>query len=75
MPYEVDIKEDPRLEELADWIDVYNIARCLLEAIHEEYGEHITVDYAKQVWLRCCDSLWDWISEALRYAPDPVDED
>lgn len=57
--------------ELADWIDVYNIASCLLEAIYEEHGEHITLQYAKDVWLRCCDTLWDFIAKAVRYSPDP----
>ena len=55
------------VEDVGDWIDQYNIAHLILEAIHDELDIKPTVDQCQQVWYRVLYELPDLISQCARH--------
>ena len=67
--------EDQLVEDLGDWIDPYNLASMITEAIREEYGM-VTLEMAKDFWYRALEYHLPEIFEHIaRTLPDPSEED
>ena len=67
--------EDQLVEDLGDWIDPYNLASMITEAIREEYGM-VTLEMAKDFWYRALEFHLPEIFEHIaRTLPDPSEED
>ena len=67
--------EDQLVEDLGDWIDPYNLASMITEAIREEYGV-VTLAMAKDFWYRALEYHLPEIFEHIaRTLPDPGEED
>ena len=66
---------DQLVEDLGDWIDPYNLASMITEAIREEYGM-VTLEMAKDFWYRALEYHLPEIFEHIaRTLPDPSEED
>lgn len=68
-------KEDQLVEDVGDWIDQYNLARMITDAIRDQRGE-ATLEMAKDFWYRALEyhlpELFDHIARTL---PDEADEE
>ena len=45
------VQTDKLVEDLGDWIDQYNLAAMIIEALQEHHGT-ATLDMAKDFWYR-----------------------
>ncbi|MFO7773535.1 MAG: hypothetical protein R6V59_06335 [Dehalococcoidia bacterium] len=68
-PTRKEIKDD-----LADWIDVDNLANEIIGA-HEAYWPDLTLARCKELWLRALFNLADFLECEARHLPDPANED
>ena len=59
------------IDEVADWIDVFNIARLLNVALDEEWGV-ATAERCQDLWYRVLYPLPSLIESCARRMPDPV---
>ena len=57
--------------ELIDWIDPSVIAECILEEMADQEVP-LTLDLAKQVWLKVLESLHDHLESAVDRIGDRV---
>jgi hypothetical protein len=66
---------DQLTDDVGDWIDQYNLAHMILQAIEEEYGT-VTLEMAKDFWYRALEyhlpELFQLIARSL---PDPANEE
>lgn len=67
--------EDQLVDDVGDWIDQYNVARMVIDAIREEYGM-VTLEMAKDFWYRALEyHLTDLFQHIARTLPDPANEE
>jgi hypothetical protein len=67
--------QDQLLDDLGDWIDQYNVAGMIVDAIREEWGT-ATLEMAKDLWYDALEyHLADVFKSIARRLPDPADED
>ena len=67
--------EDQLVDDVGDWIDQYNVARMVIDAIREEYGV-VTLDMAKDFWYRALEyHLPELFEHIARLLPDPASEE
>ena len=67
--------EDQLVEDVGDWIDQYNLASMIIDAIEEEYGS-ATLEQAQDFWYRALEYyLPDIFERIARSLPDPSEED
>jgi len=59
---------EPVESQLADWIDTQVIAEAICDHL-EEFGEGITLENGKRVWLDALEHLHIPIAEAIEYNP------
>ena len=65
---------DQLVEDLGDWIDQYNLASMIIEAITEAYGS-ATLEQGQDFWYRALEFHLPEIFEHIaRTLPDPADE-
>ena len=67
------IAEDRIIEDVADWIDQYNIASLVYDAIKEEFGIEPTGEQCQDVWYRVLDQLAHLIESCARCLPVDYD--
>ena len=66
---------DQLLEDLGDWIDQYNLAGMIIDAIEEEYGS-ATLEQAQDFWYRALEyHLPELFQHVARSLPDQADEE
>jgi hypothetical protein len=66
---------DRLLEDLGDWIDQYNLAGMIIDAIEEEYGS-ATLEQAQDFWYRALEyHLPELFQHVARSLPDQADEE
>lgn len=66
--------EDQLVEDLGDWIDQYNLASMIIDAIYDEYGM-ATLEMAKDFWYRALEFHLSEIFEHIaRTLPDPAND-
>ena len=66
---------DKLVEDLGDWIDQYNLAAMIIDAIQEEYAT-ATLEMAKDFWYRALEyHLPELFEHIARTLPDPADQD
>ncbi|MGA8849383.1 MAG: hypothetical protein WB564_06135 [Dehalococcoidia bacterium] len=68
-------ERDAIVEDLGDWIDQYNIANLVVDALEEEWNCPPTLERAKDLWYRACEALSDFLEQISRRLPDPADEE
>jgi hypothetical protein len=68
-------ERDAIVEDLGDWIDQYNIASLVVDALEEEWNCPVTLERAKDLWYRACEGLSDFLEERARWLPEPDDEE
>ena len=62
--------QDQLVEDVGDWIDQYNLASMIIDAIHEEYGS-ATLEQGKDFWYRALEFHLPEIFEHIaRTLPD-----
>ena len=67
--------EDQLVDDVGDWIDQYNLASMIIDAIHEEYGV-ATLEMAKDFWYHALEYHLPEIFEHIaRTLPYPSEED
>jgi len=67
--------EDQLVDDVGDWIDQYNLASMIIDAIHEEYGM-ATLEMAKDFWYRALEYHLPEIFEHIaRTLPDPANDE
>jgi hypothetical protein len=67
--------KDQLTDDLGDWIDQYNLAHMILQAIEEEYGT-VTLEMAKDLWYRALEyHLPELLKHIARTLPDPASEE
>ena len=65
-------KHDQLVEDVGDWIDQYNLASMVVDAIEEEYGK-ATYEMARDFWYRALEfHLSHLFEQVARSLPDPV---
>ena len=66
---------DRLLEDLGDWIDQYNLAGMIIDAIEEEYGS-ATLEQAQDFWYRALEyHLPELFQHVARSLPDQAGEE
>ena len=66
---------DRLLEDLGDWIDQYNLAGMIIDAIEGEYGS-ATLEQAQDFWYRALEyHLPELFQHIARSLPDQADEE
>ena len=69
------VQTDKLVEDLGDWIDQYNLASMILEAINDDERTP-TLDMAKDFWYRALEyHLPDVFKEIASSLPDPANEE
>jgi hypothetical protein len=67
--------DDQLVEDLGDWIDEYNLATMITDAIREECGT-VTLQMAKDFWYRALEYyLPELFQHIARTLPAPVSDD
>ena len=62
--------QDQLVEDIGDWIDQYNLASVIIDAIREQYGS-ATLEQAKDFWYRALEFHLPEIFEHIaRTLPD-----
>lgn len=54
---------DQIVEDVGDWVDQYNIAWLVYDAIKEEFGIEPTLAQCQDVWYRTLDQLGELIAK------------
>ncbi len=57
------------IEDVGDWIDQYNIADLIYDAVKEQCGVDPTVGQCQDVWYRVLDQLGDLVNACARHLP------
>jgi hypothetical protein len=66
---------DKLVEDVGDWIDEYNLAHMITDAIREEYGT-VTLEMAQDFWYRALEyHLPELFEHIARTLPDPSNEE
>ena len=66
---------DQLIEDVGDWIDQYNLASMIIDAIQEEYGT-ATYGMAKDFWYRALEfHLPELFEHIARTLPDPANDE
>ena len=60
-------------EDVGDWIDQYNIAQLIVEAVEEEWGI-VTEDMCHELWLRYLYVLPSQLADFACHLPDPTED-
>jgi hypothetical protein len=67
--------EDQLVDDVGDWIDQYNLASMIIDAIEEEYGS-ATLEQAQDFWYRALEYHLPEIFEHIaRTLPDPANDE
>ena len=67
-------KHDQLVDDLGDWIDQYNIAGLIVEALSEEWGS-ATYERGKDLWYRFLERFPRLLSQTSRWLDDPSDQE
>ena len=66
---------DQLVDDIGDWLDQYNLAAMIIDAIEEEYGT-VTYEMAKDLWYQALEyHLPDLFEHIARTLPDPANEE
>ena len=66
---------DQLVEDVGDWIDEYNLAHMITDAIREEYGT-VTLEMARDFWYRALEYYLPELFQSIaRKLPDPANEE
>ena len=68
------VAEDKIVDDLGDWIDQYNIASCVVDALCEQWGS-ATYERGKDLWYRFLERLPGLLEETARWLDDPADQE
>jgi hypothetical protein len=67
--------DDQLVEDLGDWIDQYNLATMITDAIRQQYGT-VTLQMAKDLWYRALEYYLPHVFEEIaNWLPNPVSDD